>query len=437
MQWVTALSFGINFLYLDTKYLKIMQDLLSVLFYIRKAGTKDPTQATIYLRITVNGKRAEVSTMRKVPISKWDARANKIIGYSTETKQTNRQLDIIKNRIYEIYHNLLHEDIEGVSALRIRDEYIGANKNQKYILEMFEEHNLQMERLVGKDFSFRTLQRYKTTKKHLAKYMKSSLGLTDCSIKKIDVKYINGFIYFLKANQNLSHNSSLKYVAYFKKIVRVAYANGWLDKDPFYNFKLRPNTIEKEFLNEDELGKLIQANFSIPRLRQVRDVFIFSCYTGLAYTDVAKLMEDDIVIGMDGSRWIKVKRTKTKTLSSIPILPIAEKIIAKYASLTKHEKKLLPVYSNQKTNGYLKEIADLCGITKKLTFHMARHTFATTVTLSNGVPIESVSKMLGHKSLKTTQHYAKILDHKLSEDMKNLRSRIEEKSIVQSLDKVL
>lgn len=410
-----------------------MQDLLSVLFYIRKAGTSDPTQATVYLRITVNGKRAEVSTMGKVPIAKWDAKANKVIGYSLEAKQTNRQLDIVKNRIYEIYHNLLHEHMEGISAIRIRDEFIGANNNRKFILEMFEEHNVKMEQLVGKDFTFRTLQRYRTTKKHLAKYIKSDYGVKDYPLKKIDVKYVNGFIYFLKAEQNLSHNSALKYVAYFKKIIRVAYANGWLDRDPFYNFKLRPKTIDKEFLSNDEVVKLVQADFSIPRLEQVRDVFIFSCYTGLAYVDVAKLREDDIVIGMDGRRWIKVNRTKTKTLSSIPILPIAEQIISKYASLPKHENKLLPVYSNQKTNGYLKEIADLSGITKKLTFHMARHTFATTVTLSNGVPIESVSKMLGHKSLKTTQHYAKILDYKLSEDMKNLRLRIEGKSVAQSL----
>lgn len=414
-----------------------MQNSLSVLFYIRKKGTGELSMATIYLRITVNGKRAEVSTLRKIPISKWNAKANQVIGYSIEARQTNRQLDIIKNRIYEIYQNFLNKDIELLTAIGIRDEYIGVNKNRKLILEMFEEHNLRMERLVGKEFTFRTLQRYKTTKKHLAKYIKSAYSLEDYSLKRIDVKYINGFIYFLKAEQNLSHNSALKYVAYFKKIIRVAVANGWLDKDPFYNFKLRPKTIDKEFLSNDEIVKLIQADFSIPRLEQVRDVFIFSCYTGLAYVDVAKLKEDDIVIGMDGRRWIKVNRTKTKTLSSIPILPIAEQIISKYTGLPKHENKLLPVYSNQKTNGYLKEIADLSGITKKLTFHMARHTFATTVTLSNGVPIESVSKMLGHRSLKTTQHYAKILDHKLSEDMKNLRLRIEGNSIPTSLNKVL
>tara|TARA_R100001369_G_scaffold62165_1_gene89146 strand:- start:27771 stop:29030 length:1260 start_codon:yes stop_codon:yes gene_type:complete len=412
-----------------------MQDLLSILFYIRKKGVSDPSQAIIYLRITYNGKRAEVSTMRKVAISKWNAKANKVIGYTPEAKQTNRQLDFIKNRIYDIHQKFLNDGNNYISAKGIRDEFIGANTNKKLILEMFNEHNQRMEKLVGREFSFRTLQRYKTTKKHLQKFMISNYNSEDLSLNKIDVKFINSFIYFLKAELELSHNSALKYIAYLKKLIRQAYANGWIDKDPFYNFKLRPKSIDKEFLNKEEISNLMERQFSISRLEQVRDVFIFSCYTGLAYIDVAKLRANDIVIGIDGKRWIKVKRTKTKSLSSIPLLPIAERIIAKYSSLHRDKDHLLPVYSNQKTNGYLKEIADLCGITKNLTFHVARHTFATTITLSNGVPIESVSKMLGHKSLKTTQHYAKILDTKLAEDMNKLQLRFEDKNNSSELKK--
>ncbi|WP_417197870.1 site-specific integrase [Bizionia sp.] len=412
-----------------------MQDLLSILFYIRKKGVSDPSQAIIYLRITYNGKRAEVSTMRKIAISKWDAKANKVIGYTPEARQTNRQLDFIKNRIYEIYQKFLNDDNYYITAKGIRDEFIGANTNKKLILEMFAEHNQRMEKLVGREFSFRTLQRYKTTKKHLRKFIISNYNSGDQPIHQVDVKFINSFIYYLKADQGLSHNSSLKYIAYFKKIIRQAYANGWIDKDPFYNFKLRPKSIDKEYLNKEEINILIQKQFSISRLEQVRDVFIFSCYTGLAYVDVAKLSVNDIVIGIDGKRWIKVKRTKTKSLSSIPLLPIAERIITKYSSLPSNKDQLLPVYSNQKTNGYLKEIADLTGINKNLTFHVARHTFATTITLANGVPIESVSKMLGHKSLKTTQHYAKILDTKLAEDMNKLQLRFEDKNNSSELKK--
>lgn len=400
-----------------------MQNLLSILFFIKKSKNKNATHATVYLRITYDGRRAELSTMRKVPLSKWNAKANKVSGSSAEAKQVNRNLDIIKNRIYEIYQKFLDNE-EDISAEKIKNEYSGNNSMQKSILEMFEEHNNRMDRLVGKDYSFRTLQRYKTTKKHLAAFISSSFKLKDYPVKEIDTKFINSFIYYLKTELSLSHNSALKYLSYFKKIVRVAYANGWLEKDPFYNFKVKLQTIDREFLTKEEIIKIMEKEFTIPRMEQVRDIFLFSCYTGLAYVDVFKLTPDDIIRGIDGNKWIKTKRTKTKTLSSIPILPVAEKLIEKYEDLESPTGKLLPVYSNQKTNSYLKEIAHSCGIKKNLTFHMARHTFATTVTLSNGVPIESVSKMLGHRSLKTTQHYAKILDEKLSEDMNLLKARI-------------
>ena len=400
-----------------------MQNLLSILFFIKKSKDKNANQAIVYLRITYDGRRSEVSTLRKVSLSKWNSKANKVGGSSIEAKQVNRNLDIIKNRIYEIYQKFL-ENEEEITAVKIKDEFLGNNKIQKSILQMFEEHNIRMEKLVGKDYSFRTLQRYKTTKKHLAAFITSSFKMKDYPVKDIDVKFINAFIYYLKTALDLSHNSALKYLSYLKKIVRIAYANGWVEKDPFYNFKLKVQVIDRGFLTKEEIIKIMEKEFTIPRMEHVRDVFLFSCYTGLAYVDVYKLTADDIIKGIDGNKWIKTKRTKTKTLSSIPILPVAEKLIEKYEDLESPTGKLLPVYSNQKTNSYLKEIADSCGIKKNLTFHMARHTFATTVTLSNGVPIESVSKMLGHRSLKTTQHYAKILDEKLSEDMNQLKERI-------------
>lgn len=403
-----------------------MQDLLSILFYVRKSKDKHATHATAYLRITYDGKRAEASTLRKVPLSKWNSKANKVTGSSAEAKQINRNLDIIKNRVYEIYQKLLEKGGE-ITAVGIKDEYLGNNDDKKSILQMFEDHNSRMKKLVGKDYSFRTLQRYETTKKHLNSFISSNFKIEDYPVKDIDTKFVNSFIYYLKTKLDLSHNSALKYISYFKKILRVAYANGWLEKDPFYNFKLKLQSRDREFLTKDELIKIMEKEFSIPRIEHVRDAFLFSCYTGLSYADVQKLNSDDIVKGIDGKLWIKTKRTKTKTLSSIPLLPVAQKLIEKYIHTELPDNRLLPVYTNQKMNSYLKEIADSCKIKKNLTFHMARHTFATTITLSNGVPIESVSKMLGHRSLKTTQHYAKILDGKLSEDMELLKARLEPK----------
>lgn len=400
-----------------------MQNLLSILFYIRKSKNKNLTHATVYLRITYKGKRAEASTMRKVPLSKWNAKANKMNGASAEARQLNRQLEIIKNRLYEIYQKL-QDSGEVISASLIKDIFIGNDDSKKGILEMFEEHNLRMKKLVGKDYSFRTLQRYKTTKKHLTNFILKNHKTEDYHVKDIDTRFINSFIYYLKTEVNLSHNSALKYLAYLKKIVRVAVANGWLEKDPFYNLKLKRQVIDREFLTKEEIIRIMEKNFTIQRMEQVRDAFLFSCYTGCSYSDIKKLTKQNIIKGIDGSQWLKFKRTKTKSLSSVPLLTVPEELIKKYEDFENPKGTLLPVLSNQKTNSYLKEIADVCEIEKNLTFHVARHTFATTVTLSNGVPIESVSKMLGHRSLRTTQHYAKILDDKLSEDMNTLRTRM-------------
>lgn len=379
--------------------------------------------AIVYLRITYDGKRAEFSTMRKIHIAKWDAKANRIKGSSAESKRINRDFDIIRNRVYEIYYKLLEKQ-KPISANSIKDEYLGNTDLQKFILQIFQEHNERLQKLIGKDFSFRTLQRYKTTKKHLGAFISLSYKANDFPVKDIDNQFINSFVYYLKTELNLSHNSALKYLAYLKKIMRVAFSNGWIEKDPFYNFKMKVEQIDREFLSKEEIIKIMEKDFFIARIEHVRDVFLFSCYTGLAYADVAKLTSNDIVKGIDGNFWIKIKRTKTNSLSSIPLLPVAQHLIKKYEHKQNPKGTLLPVYSNQRMNSYLKEIADQCGIKKNLTFHMARHTFATTITLTNGVPIESVSKMLGHRSLKTTQHYAKILDEKLSEDMNLLRDRI-------------
>jgi site-specific recombinase XerD len=212
---------------------------------------------------------------------------------------------------------------------------------------------------------------------------------------------------------------------YLKKIMNQCIAKRWVERSPFIGFKMSKNETHMAFLNEPELLLIAEKKIAIKRLEQVRDIFLFSCYTGLAYCDVAKLTKANVVIGVDGDKWISTNRAKTNTASKIPLLPISNSIVNKYADhpVTSQSGKLLPVMSNQRMNSYLKELADLCGITKELTFHSARHTFATTVTLTNGVPIETVSKMLGHKSLKTTQHYAKIVDKKVSEDMRALKTK--------------
>ena len=231
--------------------------------------------------------------------------------------------------------------------------------------------------------------------------------------------------FYLRSVRKCANNTAVKYIKNFHKIINICLANGWLTKDPFANYKSKVKEVIREYLTEKEIQDLMEKELVSDRLELVRDIFIFSCFTGLAYIDVKQLSKDNIVLGIDGDKWINKNRQKTDTNSKIPLLPTAQYILDKYANhpVCVNEDKLLPIFSNQKMNAYLKEIATVCGINKELTFHIARHTFATTVTLSNGVPIETVSKMLGHTNLKTTQHYAKILDKKISEDMKILKDK--------------
>ncbi len=401
-----------------------MYNPLSILFYIKRTKVDKTSMSNIYFRVTIDGKRAEASIHRKVKLSVWNTSGGIVNGNSPEAYTLNRYIAQVRNDIYTHFQRLTEKG-ELITAGQLRDAYLGKGSNLMMVLKIFQDHNDQVDKLVGREFAAGTAERYRTARKHVGDYIKLEYKVNDYPVEKIDHKFISGFEFYLKSVRKCSHNSAVKYITNFKKIIRIAFANDWIKKDPFLNWKSRLKIEDREFLSEEELQKMSEKIFLVERLEQVRDIFLFCCLTGLAYADVKKLTEDDIVLGIDGERWIKTNRTKTKTRSSIPILPTAHIILNKYAHHSYISgNKLLPVLSNQKMNAYLKEIGDLCGIKKNLTFHLARHTFATTITLSNGVPIESVSKMLGHKSLRTTQHYAKILDRKVSDDMAVLREKM-------------
>jgi len=302
---------------------------------------------------------------------------------------------------------------------------LGKRKKQWMLLEVFQNHNDEMASLVGKEYSSGTLRRYKTAYKHTKHFIAYKYNRKDIPVEKLNHEFITSLEYYLKSNKKLGHNSAIKYIVNLKKIIRIAYANQWISRDPFFHWKASWKTNDRKYLSEDELQLLIDTEFDNKRLERIRDIFIFCCFTGLAYVDVKSLTKEAILKDVNGQKWIKTHRRKTKTLSSIPLLPIAENILTKYQGhpFVVTGKSILPVSTNQKSNAYLKEIAEACEIKKNLTTHLARHTFATTVTLSSGVPIESVSKMLGHTSLKTTQIYAKVIDRKLIEDMAVVKNR--------------
>lgn len=408
-----------------------MKAKVSILFYAKRAKTNVNGLVPIYSRITVNGKRIELTTGRCVELSKWSADAGKMKGTTDEARSINSQLDIVKMKIIDAHMELVHQNIP-VTAESLKSKLVGDNERPRMLVPIFQDHNNKIKELIGKEYAAGTLERYTTSLKHTIEFLEWKFKISDIDIKKIDHAFITDYEFYLRSVRNCSNNTAVKYIKNFNKIIKICLANDWLDKNPFNNYKSKIKEVERNFLSETEIQSILNKDFKTDRLALVRDIFLFSCFTGLAYIDVKNLTKSHISIGIDGEKWIYTHRQKTESASKIPILPITQMIIDKYENhpQSNNQEILLPILSNQKMNAYLKEIAAICEIEKELTFHIARHTFATTVTLTNGVPIESVSKMLGHKNIKTTQHYAKILDKKVSEDMRILREKFTGNSIL-------
>jgi len=404
----------------------MLEKSFGLFYYLKQAKNQKEQRRYVYLRITVDGERREISIKRQWISDLWNTKTGRAREINEEANELNRYLDTISNKVHQIKRNLL-DDGKLLTAENIKNILTGRGEKKYFILEAFQEHNRQMKALIGKEFAPATLTRYKTACAHLSNYIKWKYQKNDFEIKDLNYEFISQFVFWLKSERKCGHNAAIKYLGNFKKIVLECMKRGLLTTDPFLGFKSKRNEVIPVALTKEELIKITNKKFDIERLDHVRDIFLFSCYTGLAYIDAYKLRSTDIVIGIDGGMWITTTRQKTNSSTRLPLLPNAIAILAKYQDHPKCASKgtVLPVLTNQKTNSYLKEIADLCCIGKKLTFHIARHTFATTVTLTNGVPIETVSKMLGHKSLKQTQHYAKIVDLKISEDMNTLRKKLE------------
>ena len=402
-----------------------MNRTFGILFYIKRSKIDNTGKAPVYLRITIDGARAELAIKRTVEPERWSSESGKVKGTTEDARSLNAYIDIMRSKVYE-HHKQLVENNVAITADKLKQSMLGIEERKKTLLAVFKYHNKQVKALIGKEYSAGTYERYQTVVKHLTDFLKWRDNTDDINLKDVNHKFITDFEFYLKTVRENGHNTAIKYIKNFKKIIRIAMGNGWLDRDPFINYKVKIKDVERGYLSEDEIQAIVSKDLHTGRLDQVRDIFIFCCYTGLAYADVKKLSKSNVVRGIDGERWIQTHRTKTDTRSNIPLLPTAMAIVEKYIDHPEAvaNGRVLPVLSNQKMNAYLKEIADLCNIPHNLTMHLARHTFATTVTLTNGVPIESVSKMLGHTNLKTTQHYAKIIDRKVSDDMKALREKL-------------
>lgn len=402
-----------------------MRQTIAVKFFARKARPNKDGSAPVYMRIQIGEQRLNIITKVNVKPEEWSSEHGRLKPNTDEARRVNKILEAFKMKAFDYQRELMTEG-SLVTIPNMRSKWYGVSlERPRMLMDIFKQHNEQMKALVNREFSPLTLERYETSFRHTREFMKWKYEIEDIDIKQLKYEFITDYEFWLKSVRKCDHNTSIKYLSNFKKIVHICIKNGWLDRDPFVGFKMTKREVERPFLVQEELDNVINKQFMMPRMSQVRDIFIFCCYTGLAYADVEKLTREEVTTGIDGEKWIWTSRQKTDSTTRIPLLPPALEILDRYKDDPQcvNKRRLLPVLSNQKMNTYLKEIADACGITKKMTFHTARHTFATTVTLTNGVPIETVGKMLGHRNLKTTQHYAKILDLKVSEDMKVLRSK--------------
>jgi site-specific recombinase XerD len=401
-----------------------MKAKITLHIYAKTTKANAAGQLPIYIRLTVDGQRFEFSSKKFIEKSKWSPELSKMKGNSEEARTLNNYLDLMKSKVFDVQMELIHKN-EELSLENFKSRILGTHQRERMIIPIYQNHNDKIEDLIGNGYAYGTLERFKISLKHLQEFISWKYNVLDIGINKIDYAFVTEFEFYLRSVKKCNNNTAVKYVRNFRKIIKICLDNDWMEKDPTTRYEGKMKEVERDFLTEDELNRIYNKRFSSERLTLVKDIFIFSCYTRLAYVDVKGLKKDHIAIGIDGEKWIFKNRQKTDTKSKIPVLPIAEEIIQKYADHPRclNEDAILPILTNQKMNSYLKEIGDLCDIPKEITFHMARHTFATSVTLTNGVPIETVSKMLGHKNIQTTQHYAKVLDRKVSEDMMILKQK--------------
>jgi site-specific recombinase XerD len=395
--------------------------------WLKKSQVKDGI-APIYIRITIDGRRAEISTKKRVAIDKWNAESQIVKGNNEESREINQFIRLLIGEIETVHFKLAQGNVIP-SPQTIKDIIVTKEEESmdKTILDAFEYHYIKFNEKVKVNLvSNKTGTRYKITKNKVLAFLKHQYKMDNIPLPKMRLKFITEFEHYLLTVDKLSNNTAHKYIKNLKTIMNMAVGLDWIPSNPFNQFKCSYESPEREILNQEELDLILSKDFKLDRLNEVRDVFIFCCYTGFAFSDIYDFEKNAVMIGLDKEYWLSTKRQKTGTRESVPLLPIPLEIIGQYKNhpyCIKYN-KLLPVNSNQRYNAYLKEIADICGIKKHLTSHIARHTFATTVTLANGVPIETVSAMLGHNSIRTTQIYAKVVEKKVSEDMKALKERL-------------
>ena len=396
--------------------------MLKIKMIAHKGKPNKSGRVPILMQLTIGQRTCHISTKQNILPEKWGD--GKPIGHTREDQAITAVLEEIRTKAYNKFLQLQGQNI-NVTPERLKQALLGKDQVQpRGYVEIFDQWLVEYSKMVGITTSKRTLDKYILVRNRLQDYIASQLGVKDISLEEVTPKFLSNFDNYLRVEYNMANNHAMKIRQKLRTIYKVAIDNGWVSKNPFSTVKIHFEPVERDVLTKSELTALIQTDMIFDRLEKMRDVFVFACFTGLAHCDVAGLTKENIITDEAGQVWLKTHRQKTSEVVDIPLLEIPQLIIKKYQGMKELNGKLLPTLTNSCSNLYLKEVAMRCGINKTLTFHMARHTFATTVTLSNGVPIESVAKMLGHRNIRTTQIYAKVIKDKLAEDMSKLATRI-------------
>jgi integrase len=398
-----------------------MQHMLSVSFYIQRQRLNDKKEAPIIIRLKLHGKTRDISSGLRVRPNQWDSKFGAVKGTGESAKQTNKLLNASRARLLNIFTQLNYAGNPSLDDLL--DEFHGKRQSKDYyLLQLVTEHNDHIKKRIGIDYTESTFEKYQAMELRVTQYVKEHLEKKDISLKQLDRKFIANFFLYLKEVHHNQHNSATKTTKNLKRVLSYAAEQGYIENNPFNGYHCGYKETPRTVLTMEELQRIEQKSFSMYRLELAKDLFLLQCYTGLSYVDLASLKWKNIVKGSDDIFWLEIVRQKTGSTTQIPLFPVALKIISKYNNLEQYQpdNSLLPAYCIQKTNAYLKEIADICEINKTLTTHAGRRTFASTVMLNNGVRIEAVSRMLAHSSIRITQQYAKVYDKHLLDQTKHI-----------------
>lgn len=404
----------------------MLENSFGLTFFLKKSTKKN--EKYVYLRITVDGIPKEVSTKHKWSPERWNQKSERAVGIKEDAKTLNFYIETLQVKIQQFKNDLILND-ETITSQKIMDFVKGKSPSTAKLLEEFQKHNDEMLALVPKEYAKGTHERFVTARSHVQDFIRFKYNLDDIEFRELNYEFVKDYEFYLKTVRQISNNTALKYISNLKKIILRAIARDIIPSDPFKLFKGRKTKTNKKPLTKQDLERIENYEFATARLAEVRDIFIFQCYTGLAYIDVFNLKKTDIKKGYDNELWIMTARQKTDSETNVPLLPKALEIMQRYSThpVCIERGSVLPVKSNQKMNAYLKEIADLTGVECELNTHKARRTFASTVTLANNVPIHVVKVMLGHHSVQQTEEYAMTEQQSVGREMKQLQERLSEK----------